>query len=606
MRSLYRLVIPLVLAVTLPLLWIGGEALSDDTSLFADGFERGDMSLWTTSRGIVAEPQDALVGSWRATATSTGTPASARKKLTASKSELDYATGLKILSQGSNSVSLLTLRTATGSPIVGLYVTARGKLALRNYVAGTSTVSPTTVTKGVWHRLRVVAHVAADSSRTEVWFDAATVTTLSRTTSLGTTGLGVVQIGDTVSNRQFSVAFDDVTVTNVAAPDTSPPSTPVGLTATAVSANQVDLTWSAASDDVAVTGYDIYRDGIRIATRGVGTSYSDFGVQSATSYVYQVRARDGAGNVSPLSDPAIAVTPVDPVLADPVIAAAGDIACDPADGNYNNGTGTAQACRQLATSDLLLGGQLARVLTLGDNQYENATLDKFRTSYEPTWGRVKPITSPVTGNHEYLTSGAADYFEYFGAAAGEPGQGYYSFDVGAWHLIALNSNCSKLPAGTALNGCAEGSPQNDWLEDDLVAHTNTCTLAYWHHPRFSSGEHGSSTTVAPFWTDLYAAGADVVLSGHSHNYERFMPVDPSGNPDAATGIREFVVGTGGKNHSGTTVTPPPISEVRDAKTFGVLKLTLHPTGYDWTFVPEVGATFTDAGAGTCHDAPPTP
>lgn len=604
MRSFHRLAIAGVLVLTVPLLWVGGQAVSEGSSLFADGFESRNMSAWTTAKGMAAQDRDVLVGGWAATATSTGTPAFARKKLAASKSALDYATGFKILSQGSNPVSLLTLRTATGSPVVGLYATARGKLALRNHVTRTSTVSSTTVTKDVWHRLRLVAHVAGASSRTEVWLDAGEVTALSGTTSLGTTGLGIVQIGDTASNRQFSVVFDDVTVVEAAAPDISPPSTPAGLTATPVSANQVDLTWSPATDDVAVTGYDIYRNGIRIASRGDATSFSDFTVQPDTEYVYRVLARDAADNQSALSDPATARTPVS--SGDPVIAAAGDIACDPGDVNYNNGEGTAQACRQLATSDLLLGGQLARVLTLGDNQYENATLQKFLMSYEPTWGRLKPITSPATGNHEYLIDGAAGYFEYFGAAAGDPSKGYYSFDVGTWHLIALNSNCAKLPAGTALNGCAEGSPQNDWLEADLAAHPNTCTLAYWHHPLFNTGKHGGSAIVEPFWTDLYEAGADLVLNGHAHSYERFAPVKPDGTPDASTGIREFVVGTGGKSHSATSSTPPAISEKLNTGTYGVLKLTLHPTSYDWTFVPEVGATFTDTGSGTCHHAPPTP
>ncbi len=603
MRSLRRLLLALVLVLPLPLLWVGGQAVSGVSTLFADGFENGTMSAWTSAKGTVAQQQDVLVGSWAAKATSAGTgnAAFARKKLAASESALDYATGVNLLSQGSNSVSLLSVRTATGRAIATLFVTPRGKLALRNHVAGTSTVSTTSVVKDVWHRLRFSVQVAGSSSRTDVWLNAAAVPELSLTANLGTTGLGVVQIGDTATNRQFSVAFDEVTVAEAAtATDTSAPTKPESLVAQAVSANQVDLTWNPASDDVAVTGYDIYRNDIRIASRGTATSYSDAAAQPETTYVYQVAARDGAGNVSALSDPVTATTPMAPAGPDPVIAAAGDIACSPSDANYNKGVGTARACRQLATSDLLLGGQLARVLTLGDNQYENASLDNFLTSYEPTWGRVQNITSPAAGNHEYLTSGAAGYFDYFGSAAGERGQGYYSFDVGTWHLVALNSNCAKLPAGTGSNGCAEGSPQNDWLENDLAAHPNTCTLAYWHHPRFSSGEHGGSAVVKPFWTDLYAAGADVVLSGHSHNYERFVPVDPDGNPDPATGIREFIVGTGGKNHPGSTTTPPAISAVRELDTFGVLELTLHPTGYDWKFVPEVGASFTDFGSGTCH------
>ena len=279
---------------------------------------------------------------------------------------------------------------------------------------------------------------------------------------------------------------------------------------------------------------------------------------------------------------------------DPVIAAAGDIACVP------GATVTASTCRQMATSDLLVNRSLARVLTLGDNQYNNASLYDFTNSYDPSWGRVKGITSPSVGNHEYLTVDAAGYFDYFGTAAGDRTKGYYSFDVGNWHLIALNSNCAVL-ADRFGDGCAEGTLQNDWLEDDLLTHQGTtCTLAYWHHPRFSSGGHGDSVDVKPFWDDLYAGGADVVLSGHSHNYERFAPMDPEGAADTTSGIREFVVGTGGKSHVVTTTPPRATSEVLNFDTFGVLELTLHPDSYDWNFAAESGATFTDSGSGTCH------
>ena len=199
----------------------------------------------------------------------------------------------------------------------------------------------------------------------------------------------------------------------------------------------------------------------------------------------------------------------------------------------------------------------------------------------------------MPGNHEYLTRAANGYFSYFGAAAGDPATGYYSFDVGAWHVVALNSNCS------AVGGCASGSPQERWLRADLAAHPAACTLAYWHHPRFSSGEHGNEPAYDAFWRDLYAAGADVVLNGHDHDYERFAPQDPSGGSDLARGVREFVVGTGGKNHY-RFLTLQPNSQVRDATTFGVLELTLHRTSYDWRFLPEPGKTFTDSGSAVCR------
>jgi acid phosphatase type 7 len=275
--------------------------------------------------------------------------------------------------------------------------------------------------------------------------------------------------------------------------------------------------------------------------------------------------------------------------ADPVIAAAGDISCGSA--------AKPETCHQVATSDLLVGRGLAAVLTLGDNQYETGTLTAFQSWYEPSWGRVKAITHPSVGNHEYLTKDAAGYFAYFGAAAAVP-NGWYSFDLGSWHLIALNSNCGIV-------SCSAGSPQETWLKADLAAHPTSCTLAYWHHPRFSSGAHGNDTALGAFWTDLYAAGADLVLVGHDHDYERFAPQTPDGMADPVYGIRELVVGTGGKSHYGFIVVKPN-SEVRNADTFGVLELTLHEASYDWRFLPEAGKTFTDAGTGACHGSPGEP
>jgi hypothetical protein len=297
------------------------------------------------------------------------------------------------------------------------------------------------------------------------------------------------------------------------------------------------------------------------------------------------------------------IPPPPPTTADdPVIAAAGDIACDPSDGSFNVGLGTTNACHQSKTAALLSNiSGLDAVLPLGDLQYENGALAKFGLSYGPSWGNSKSITHPAVGNHEYQTSGAGGYFDYFdgvgnaNGSAGPRGKGYYSYDLGSWHLIALNSNCS------AVGGCASGSPEETWLRADLGAHPNACTLAYWHHPRFSSGtEHGNDPEVQPLWQALQSAGADVVLSGHEHNYERFAPQDAVGNADPAHGIREFVSGTGGKNHYGFAATPQPNSEIRNSNTFGVLQLTLRPTGYDWQFRPDEGGTFADAGSDTCH------
>lgn len=279
--------------------------------------------------------------------------------------------------------------------------------------------------------------------------------------------------------------------------------------------------------------------------------------------------------------------------ADPMIAAAGDIACDPADRNFNRGAGTATACRMKATSDLLVEMRPAAVLALGDTQYEDGALAKYQASYDPTWGRLKSITRPAVGNHEYLQRNAAGYFAYFGPAAGDPANGYYSFDIGAWHLIALNSNCARV------GGCGAGSPQERWLRADLAAHPAACALAYWHHPRFSSGPHGSDAAYDAFWRALYGSGADVVLAGHDHDFERFAPQNPQGAPDAARGIRQFVVGTGGRSHY-PFKSIQPNSEVRSSGTFGVLVMTLRARAYDWRFLPEPGRAFTDSGTGVCH------
>jgi hypothetical protein len=234
------------------------------------------------------------------------------------------------------------------------------------------------------------------------------------------------------------------------------------------------------------------------------------------------------------------------------------------------------------------------VITLGDNAYDSGTAKEFARCYDPTWGRHKRRTWPAVGNHEYRTEDASGYFEYFGDAAGDPDKGYYSFDVGNWHLIAINSNCSKI------GGCGPGSPQLEWLTRDLAEHPAACTLAYWHHARFSSSsEHGSDDRTQAIWEVLYQAGADVVLVAHDHTYERFAPLDDQGQPDPEYGIRQFVVGTGGRSHY-RFGEPLPGSEVRQSGTFGVLKLTLSDGGYDWEFIPVEGETFTDAGSGRCH------
>jgi hypothetical protein len=264
-----------------------------------------------------------------------------------------------------------------------------------------------------------------------------------------------------------------------------------------------------------------------------------------------------------------------------VIVAAGDIADCASEGDE-------------ATARLV-GGIEGTVLTLGDNAYEDGTAHDFEECYEPTWGQFEARTRPSPGNHEYRTEGASAYFDYFGDAAGDPDEGYYSYDVGAWHIVALNSNCSEVLR------CGPGSPQGRWLEEDLAAnYEEACTLAYFHHPLFTSGEYRPGIErMKRLWEILYAAGVDVVLNGHDHNYQRFAPQDPEGRVDPEDGIRQFVVGTGGGS---LYEIPDPIAntEVYNDDTYGVLELTLHPKRYEWEFVPVEGESFTDSGAAQCH------
>jgi hypothetical protein len=287
--------------------------------------------------------------------------------------------------------------------------------------------------------------------------------------------------------------------------------------------------------------------------------------------------------------------------ADPVVVAAGDIAC-------GSGSGGA-ACRQMDTSNLIGASNPSAVLLLGDNQYENGGYSDWINFYDKSWGRFKNITYPSVGNHEYLTPGAAGYFDYFNGvgsntgAAGERSKGYYAFNVGTWRLYAINSNCSQ--AG----GCGAGSPQERWLRSDLAANPRQCVIAFYHHPMFTSGSR-FTTAIKPLLQALYDHGGDITLAGHEHNYERFAPMDANGNLDRSKGIRHFIVGTGGRNFTAFTHVEAN-SEVRNDRTFGILKLTLKPGSYDAEFLPISGSTFSDKllnqpCVGATGTIPPTP
>lgn len=272
-----------------------------------------------------------------------------------------------------------------------------------------------------------------------------------------------------------------------------------------------------------------------------------------------------------------------------VVAAAGDVACgfEPH---------PPSECQAAATSDLLLAGAYDPVLLLGDASNWTGTANEFRTFFEPTWGRVKARIRPVPGNHDYETAGARGYFDYFNGTgnadgpAGRRDRGYYSFDLGTWHVVALNSNCAHVDCRTELT----------WLNQDLAAHPARCILAYWHHPLFTSDPGPRTLETRPFFQALYEYGAELVLTGHIHNYQRFPPQGPAGARDDEGGIRQFVVGTGGYSLYRFTGSPAPNTEVRSDASYGVLQLLLYQDRFDWEFLPIAGQTFRDSGTGLCR------
>lgn len=275
------------------------------------------------------------------------------------------------------------------------------------------------------------------------------------------------------------------------------------------------------------------------------------------------------------------------------IVAVGDIVCDP--GDPYRLVKNLGYCQEEATYQLAAKNNPDAVLALGDLQYNDGTLDKFQSRFDKSWGQLKSITYPAAGNHEYGTTNAAGYFSYFGSRAGEPGKGYYSFDIGAWHFIALNSNCAQV------GGCGEGSPQLEWLKQDLAANSSqTCTAAFWHHPRFTSGNYSTDSASrnlsSAFWTELVKSKADVVLNGHDHIYERFAPQNSAGEADQK-GPQQFTVGTGGKVLYKKKVVAPN-SEVIIDDSFGVLVMELYTKAYRWQFISADGKTL-DSGTQKC-------
>jgi PKD repeat protein len=377
-----------------------------------------------------------------------------------------------------------------------------------------------------------------------------------------------------------------LTATNVAGSDTA---TKAAVTATQPQAPTADFsatpTTGGAPLDV------VFSDRSQGSTTSWSWEFGDGGSSTAQNPAHTYDS-PGSYNVSLTvanaggSDTATKADYIVAAHVDPVLVGAGDIA----DCGLTNDEATAA----------LVANIPGTVFTAGDNAYDNGTAAEFADCYNPTWGRFKSRTRPAPGNHEYNTPGATGYYGYFGSAADDPSKGYYSYDYGGWHVVVLNAECNSV------GGCDAGSPQEQWLRSDLAAHPATCTAAIWHEPRFSSGtDHGDDPRSQVFWEDLYYAGADVVINGHDHDYERFAPMDPAGNAEPTYGIREFVVGTGGKELNGFLNKVDRNSVARDARDHGVLKLTLHDVSYDWEFVPVPGGSgFTDSGTAACVATPP--
>ena len=560
-----------------------------DQTLFQDGFETGIVPPWSSANNMVLDSSTVHTGLQAARTTSS--VAWAERKLGSSSFDVSVVVWFKLV-QRSSTVWLTRLRTASGISRLRVYLTGTGALAYRNEVTGQNRISTVKVPIGVWHQLTVHAAIGTAGS-VEVSLDGVVVPGLSLAESLGTVAVGRVEIGNRPTGRSYSLVYDDVHVSDLT-PLTEPLTPPQALTAAEVGADHVTLSWTAPVTGPAPTNYGVFRDNIRIATVLANTtSFTDNDVRDHDAMSYAVTAENSTGEISPPSNFVQVRTPGFDPDVDAVVLIGGDIAC------LSTDAVTATSCQHHATADILQQQPADAILMLGDAQYLIGSYSQFLDGYAPSWGRpgLLAMTHPVPGNHEYNTAGAAGYFQYFGATPAGVPEGNSSFDIAGWHLIGLNSNCSQASVG----GCDVNSTQYAWLVTDLASHAVPCSLAFWHHPRWSSGLHGADTDMEPLWALLYSVSTDLVMAGHDHSYERFEPLGPSSGitpiPDSA-GIRSFVVGTGGRDLR--AITTPILGSAAHLNTFGVLKLTLHAAGYDWRFVPVWGGQFTDSGSGTCH------
>ncbi|MEV6244407.1 discoidin domain-containing protein [Lentzea sp. NPDC051838] len=358
--------------------------------------------------------------------------------------------------------------------------------------------------------------------------------------------------------------------------DNTAPTAPSGLSSTGTTSSSVSLQWTAATDNVGVTGYDVLRDGNVVGT-ATGTTFTDTALASGTQFSYTVRARDAAGNVGPASNSVSATTQPAAPGENITVVVAGDIASTTNGEHYN----TAKLIDQIKPN---------YVMTVGDNQYDSGTLAEFQKYYDKSWGKFKNITKPATGNHEWEDN-LNGYKSYFGSIAFPQGKPYYSWNAGEFHFVSFDSN--------KLYETGSDSTQLNWLKADLAANTKACVVGYWHHPRFNSGEYGDKAVMAPLWNAFADAKADVVFNGHDHHYERLKPLNKSGAIDTTNGMRAAIVGIGG-DYLYDQVKPRAGVESWFANSHGVMKLTLSGRSYSWEVIDTSGTVRDKAGPYNCR------
>jgi len=480
-----------------------------------------------------------------------------------------------------------TTRTAV-RPVTGAW--SEDTLTYANKPAYGAAISTTAaLTAGTWASADVSSVVTGNGSYSFALTTTATATRYadSRETANQPQLLVTEGAGPAPTTAAPSATPSDTTSATASVPATSPPATTTapgtGSTAASSSAPASSVTPTAtATASTAPASPTPTATGSSSVTPAPSTSSATTATTTKTS-----------------SSPTPTPTTTAPPPADPVIALAGDIACDPDDPDFNGGLGTTGHCHMKTTANLAAGMKPTTVLTLGDHQYNSGSSSDFLASYDKSWRVVKGVTKPVVGNHEYGTSGAGGYFGYFktsatgGSSCVSNCPGYYSFDLGNWHIVAINTECSRIDGGA---GCATGSPQQVWLKNDLASHATRCTLVFGHRPRWSSNSFASAD-IAPLINTMAAARVDVYVAGHSHSYERFAPMSASGSA-SSTGMAEVVVGTGGSFYTGFG-TVVPNSVVRKSNVFGVLKMTLKATSYSWSFVADPSTPFSDSGSRSC-------